>query len=170
MHQGWVLLATVFSGGPVCEYCGCRQVEPIAELMDEHLELLEIAGDLRRDLLEGAPSRAATRREELVALLTRHTGVEEAGVFAALKAQGDYADEVEVLEGEHLSLDRAAASLDLGSPAAVDELDRLVHELTEHIDKENLGIFPVAVVTLGATGWDIVDRGRQQAMSRRPEV
>jgi hemerythrin-like domain-containing protein len=37
-------------------------------------------------------------------------------------------------------------------------LERLVADLSDHIDKENLGIFPVAVVTLGATGWDIVER------------
>ena len=36
----------------MCEYCGCRQVEPIADLMDEHMVLLEVAGDLRRALLE----------------------------------------------------------------------------------------------------------------------
>ena len=37
----------------MCEHCGCRGVEPIAELMDEHFELLEIAGDIRRDLASG---------------------------------------------------------------------------------------------------------------------
>lgn len=36
----------------MCEYCGCRQVEPIAELMDEHMTLLELAGDLRGAPLE----------------------------------------------------------------------------------------------------------------------
>ncbi|HEX6248882.1 MAG TPA: hemerythrin domain-containing protein [Nocardioidaceae bacterium] len=147
----------------MCEYCGCRQVEPIAELMDEHMRLLEIAGDLRRALLEQDAARALRERDALTVLLGSHTGVEEAGVFAALKEQGDYVEQVDELEGEHVSLDAAAAALDLDSPGAVDALDRLVTDLTGHIDKENLGIFPVAVVTLGATGWDIVDRAHARA-------
>lgn len=147
----------------MCEYCGCRQVEPIADLMDEHMELLEITGDLRRALLDHDTVRAVTKRDALVNLLSRHTGREEAGVFAALKAQGDYLDEVVALEGEHVSLDEAVAALDLEAPAAVPLLDRLAGELSDHIDKENLGIFPVAVVTLGATGWDIVERAGERS-------
>jgi hemerythrin-like domain-containing protein len=147
----------------MCEYCGCRQVEPIADLMDEHMELLEITGDLRRALLDHDAVRAVTKRDALVNLLSRHTGREEAGVFAALKAQGDYLDEVVALEGEHVSLDEAVAALDLESSAAVVLLDRLAGELSDHIDKENLGIFPVAVVTLGATGWDIVERAGERS-------
>lgn len=147
----------------MCEYCGCRQVEPIADLMDEHMSLLEIAGDLRRALTEQDGARAAVKRAQLVDLLAGHTGREEAGVFAALKAQGDYVDEVEALEGEHVSLDQAVADLDLEAPDAVDVLDRVTAVLTDHIDKENLGIFPVAVVTLGATGWGIVERAHEQS-------
>ena len=147
----------------MCEYCGCRQVEPIADLMDEHMALLEVAGDLRRALLAGDGVTAASKRAELVDQLSRHTGREEAGVFAALKAQGDYVDEVDALEGEHVTLDQALAALDLRAPGAVEVLDRVVAELTEHVDKENLGIFPVAVVTLGATGWDIVERAHEKS-------
>lgn len=145
----------------MCEYCGCRQVEPLADLMDEHLRLLEITGDLRRDLDAGDHSAAAAKRTELVDLLGAHTRREEAGIFAALRAQGDYVDEVDALEGEHVSLDRAVAALDLDAPDAVETLDRVVADLSDHIDKENLGIFPVAVVTLGATGWEVVERAHE---------
>lgn len=147
----------------MCEYCGCRQLEPIGELMDEHDFLIEIAGDLRRALLEGDAAHALTKRDELVDLLGRHTQVEEAGIFAALKDQGDYVDEVDALEGEHVSLDKAVAALDPDAPDAVAVLDALVADLSDHIDKENNGIFPVAVVTLGARGWDVVDRARERA-------
>jgi hemerythrin-like domain-containing protein len=147
----------------VCEYCGCRQVEPIADLMDEHLRLLEIVGDLRRALAAGDRAEAATRRAELVDLLARHTAREEAGVFTALRLQGEYVDEIDVLEGEHSSLDAAVAAIDLDAADAVTELDRFVADLTDHIDKENLGIFPVAVVTLGATGWEVVERAHERS-------
>jgi hypothetical protein len=33
----------------------------------------------------------------------------------------------------------------------------MMDDLVLHIDKENLGIFPVTVVTLGASGWAIVE-------------
>ena len=149
----------------MCEYCGCRQVEPIADLMDEHMHLLEIAGDLRRALLEDDRVRSVAKRTELVDLLSSHTSREEAGVFTALRAQGEYVDEVDVLESEHVSLDRTVAALDLDSPTAVEGLDRLVADLSDHIDKENLGIFPVAVVTLGATGWAVVERAHERSKS-----
>lgn len=145
----------------MCEYCGCRQVEPIAELMDEHLQLLDLAGALRRALVAEDTARASTVREQLVDLLARHTSREEAGLFTALRAQGDYVEQVDALEGEHVTLDAAAAALDLPDPGAVDALDRLAADLGEHIDKEDLGIFPVSVVTLGAAGWEIVDRARK---------
>jgi hemerythrin-like domain-containing protein len=145
----------------VCEYCGCRQVEPLADLMDEHLRLLEIAGDLRRALEAGDRAAAAERRVELVDLLTVHTRREEAGIFAALRSQGDYVDEVDALESEHVTLDQAVAALDLDAPDAVGMLERVVADLSDHIDKENLGIFPVAVVTLGATGWEVVERAHE---------
>ena len=149
----------------MCEYCGCRQVEPIAELMDEHMTLLELAGDLRRALVQEDAARALGIRDQLADLLARHTGVEEAGVFTALRQQGDYVEQVTELEGEHVSLDRAVADLDLAKPDAVEALDAVVADLGEHIDKENLGIFPVAVVSLGATGWGIVDEAHAAARS-----
>ena len=147
----------------MCEYCGCRQVEPIADLMDEHLRLLEIAGDLRRALVRGDRDVAVTKRGELVDLLSRHTAREEAGVFTALRAHGEYVDEVDALESEHVSLDQAVAALDLDAPTVTAGLDRLVADLSDHIDKENLGIFPVAVVTLGATGWAVVERAHERS-------
>lgn len=144
----------------MCEYCGCRQVEAIADLMDEHLALLDLAGDLRRALVAGHLDAARGSLSRLLPLLSSHVVAEEAGVFAALKEQGDFADEVEELEGEHVGLDAAFTGLDLSSPTVLEELDEAVADLRDHIDREDLGVFPVAVVTLGATGWSIVDAAR----------
>lgn len=147
----------------MCEHCGCRQVEPIAELMDEHLELLELAGDLRRAVLAGDRDRAESLRGGLVGLLSSHTGREEAGVFAALRAEGEFVEEVDSLESEHDDLDVAMARLDLDARSALEQVDRFVADLTIHIDRENLGIFPVAVVTLGSTGWSVVERAHERS-------
>ena len=146
----------------MCEHCGCRGVEPIAELMDEHLDLLELAGDLRRALDAGDRGAAAAALAVLGGRLDRHVRREERGIFAALRDQGDFVDEVEALEGEHLSFDAALAALDPGAADFDERVTRLLHDLDEHVERENLGIFPVSVVTLGARGWEMVGRAHAQ--------
>jgi hemerythrin-like domain-containing protein len=140
-------------------------VEPLAELMDEHLALLDLGGDVRRHLVAGDRAAAFASLEVVGRLLDRHVGREERGVFTALKEQGDFTDAVEDLEAEHVSFDQQLATLD---PAADDFGDRvmeLLEELSLHIAKENLGIFPVAVVTLGARGWETVGKAHDEEPS-----
>jgi len=142
----------------MCGHCGCQGVGAIGELREEHAALVDAAHDVRRALGAGDRSTAAARLTGLVTHLTRHVQREEQGIFTALREQGDFAEEVEALEGEHLALDAAIASLD---PAGVDFEARvlgLLEELDEHIEREDLGIFPVSVVTLGAAGWGTVER------------
>ena len=45
----------------MCEHCGCRGIEPIADLMDEHYEILDIAGDVRRLLAADDRHAAAAK-------------------------------------------------------------------------------------------------------------
>lgn len=56
---------------------------------------------------------------------------------------------------------------DLGggnTSAAMARLTALVAHLDVHVERGDFGIFPVSVVTLGATGWEIVN----QAHTRSP--
>jgi hemerythrin-like domain-containing protein len=152
----------------MCEHCGCRGVEPIAELMDEHLALLELAGEATRHLANEQPEAAMRTLEHLAGQLDRHVGREERGVFTALKDQGDFADAVADLEAEHIAMDRQLSMLDASSPDFATRVRRLLDELSEHIDKENLGVFPVAVVTLGADGWDVVDSAHSAEPTSSP--
>lgn len=76
----------------MCEHCGCRGVRPIAELMDEHYVLLDLAGDIRRSLAAGDHPAAEAALRRLARLLARHVGREERGVLAAVKQQGDFAE------------------------------------------------------------------------------
>ena len=140
----------------MCEHCGCRGVEPIAELMDEHFALLDLGGDLRRALAaEDRPTVVATLAE-LTDRLGRHVGREERGIFTALTQQGDFADAVRGLEAEHAAFDTSLARLDPERAGFAEDLLALLEDLVEHIDKENLGLFPAAVVTLGARGWETI--------------
>jgi hemerythrin-like domain-containing protein len=140
----------------MCEHCGCRGAEPIAELMDEHFVLLELSGDIRRALTAQDHDGAAALLSRLEGLLGTHVRREERGVFTALRADGEFVGTVEELEAEHLDLDHALEGLDPRADDFGRRVEGLLDELSEHIDKENLGLFPVSVVTLGASGWATV--------------
>lgn len=146
----------------MCEYCGCRGVPPIAELMEEHDVILVDAHEVRAALRTGDRGEVVERLRHLATHLDPHVRREERGVFAALREQGDWIEEVVLLEGEHRDLDAGIAALDVSDP----EFDRhvldLLHDLEEHVERENLGIFPVSVVTLGASGWEVVQHARDE--------
>ncbi len=140
----------------MCEHCGCRGVEPIARLMDEHLALLDLGGEIKRHLAAGDRRAAWELLARFAHELDHHVDREERGLFQALKDQGDFGDAVTELEGEHADFDEAISELGLADDDLEARVDELLAHLSLHIDKENLGIFPVAVVTLGAEGWNTV--------------
>lgn len=142
----------------MCEHCGCRQIEPLAELMDEHFALLDAASDIEVALRHREHARAAELLGRLAALLDQHVRREEDGVFTALKETGEFVEEVVELEQEHVDFYARIAALDPAVPHFADEVRALFVHLSHHIDREDLGIFPVSVVTLGSHGWDTVAR------------
>ena len=150
----------------MCAHCGCHDVPAIRELVDEHESLQDQAYAVRRALASGDRHLAAELLTPLVAHLEQHVAREEDGVFTALRDQGDFVDEVEALEGEHLSfavaLEQLGDPADDGFPARV---QTLLSTLDVHIEREDLGIFPVSVVTLGAEGWETVDRAHRERPS-----
>jgi len=105
----------------------------------------------------------------LISWLTRHVEREEQGIFTALRKHGEFADEVIALEGEHISLDATVASLDPDRDDFDATVSDLLTELDVHIEREDLGIFPVSVVTLGATGWATVEHAHAAHPSFLPE-
>jgi hemerythrin-like domain-containing protein len=144
----------------MCEHCGCRQIEPIAELMDEHYALLDEAHEVRKAMSAGDRATALTHLTTLVRHLDRHVRREEEGIFAALRAQDEFLEEVDQLEKEHRSFDEAIADLDPDGREFERRVSDLLHDLDEHVERENLGIFPVSVVTLHDRGWDMVEEAR----------
>lgn len=145
----------------MCEYCGCKQMPAIGELMAEHAALLDEASGVRGALDAGDRTLAHERLTAMVGHLVRHVDREEAGVFTALREDGEFADEVAALEGEHRDLDSAISALDPSDPGYTDAVLRLFDDLAEHIEREDLGVFPVSVVTLRSAGWDVVTRAHE---------
>lgn len=149
----------------MCEYCGCREVPAIAELMDEHTALMEQAHLVRQDLGHGDDHAAMTRLTALVGSLDRHMNREEAGIFRAIRSSGEFVDEIDALEGEHRDFSAAVAALDPGATSFADQVGTLLDDLDVHVEREDLGIFPVSVVTLGATGWAMVEAAHEDSPS-----
>lgn len=132
--------------------------------MDEHTALVDLAHYVRHDLSAGNPSVAMSRLTGLIDRLDRHVRREEDGIFRAMRTAGEFLDELDDLEGEHRNFATAIAALDADSADFTAEVTRLLDDLALHVEREDLGISPVSVVTLGATGWAIVD----QAQTRSP--
>jgi hemerythrin-like domain-containing protein len=149
----------------MCHHCGCRGVEAIRELMDEHTALIDQVYVVRQALESGNPTDAVAGLVNLFSRLERHVQREEAGIFRALRSLGEFRDEVDDLVGEHGHLERAIAALDPGSPDFPAVVEHLLDDLALHIDREDYGIFPVSVVTLGAGGWAMVDRAHAASPS-----
>lgn len=149
----------------MCGHCGCHGVPPIRELVDEHVSLVEDAAVLRGALSRGDRALAAEVLGRLVAHLDNHVRREEDGIFAALRTDGDFVDEVDALEGEHRDLDGAVAALDPDDPGFDRAVQGLLADLEAHIEREDLGIFPVAVVTLGRSGWETIEQAHARTKS-----
>lgn len=153
----------------MCEYCGCRAVPLIGELMYEHDALLDQAVHIRHALLRQRWDLAAQLLDVFSHLVRSHVAREEAGVFRALRDAEAFVDEVVDLEADHVDLDLALSGLDPLRPEGLqDRFDALVRDLTEHIEREDLGVFPVAVVSLGAGGWATVERAHAARPSFLP--
>ena len=154
----------------MCEHCGCRGVPPVAELMDEHRALLDEAHRVRAALGRGDRSAAVRELAALGTHLERHVVREERGIFMALRENGEFVEEVEALEAEHRGFDAAVAALDAAGDTFEGAVLALLGDLEEHVEREDLGIFPVSVVTLGASGWERVALAHAQVPSFLGEV
>jgi len=130
--------------------------------MDEHAALLEQAHHVRQDLSAGRPESAQERLTGLVRDLERHVRREEDGIFRALRATGDFIDEIDELEVEHRDFAELINGLQPDSAEFEAQVRQLLDDLGVHVEREDLGIFPVSVVTLGASGWEIIDQAHTE--------
>src|SRR3982751_6595498 len=65
----------------VCDHCGCRGVDAIRELMDEHTALIDQSYGVRQAFRADDSSEAMTLLTALVLRLERHVHREEDGIF-----------------------------------------------------------------------------------------
>ena len=135
----------------MCNYCGCRDFPLIGRLSAEHEAIANAAGRLRTAVLAG--DEALPALDALLDLLLPHTDVEERGLFVELRAEGSLADAVTKLCAEHDDIHGVLGGVDRAAPdwpAVLAALDRL----HRHIDNEEHGLFPAAVIALPIPAWD----------------
>ena len=82
-----------------------------------------------------------------------------------MRSAGEFLEEVDELEGEHRDFAAVIARLEIGAHDYEAEVLSLLDDLAVHVEREDLGIFPVSVVTLGADGWEIIERAHQESPS-----
>ena len=143
----------------MCSYCGCDSIEVIGRFMDEHVEIINATGDLRRAVEGGDADEVRRGVDGVAGLLGPHTGAEEVGLFSVMKKQDEFLDYVTQLCGEHVGLD------DLLARVATEPDPTLRHQVFElfeealraHIDREDNSLFPAAAVSLVGPDWDEID-------------
>ncbi len=143
----------------MCDHCGCRDLTPVARLMDEHDRLRELTAHIRRHLSAGDDVSAREHLRRLLLELAPHVAKEEGVLFPLLRRSDELEGHVGVLEEEHADLYDAVDDLDDATGAEWnDRVLRLLHDLGEHMYKEDFGLFPAALATLDGADWDAMDR------------
>jgi hemerythrin-like domain-containing protein len=148
----------------MCQYCGCRQVPLIRDYIDEHEHIVDAGDDALRALDRGDLGRAQQSVSRMRDILTSHWAGEEAGVFTVMsETDASYAEYVEVLVGEHRSLAAFLNVFDITLPAHRERLRFEVESLSEHIAREEDGLFPATLTTLSGDQWDRAIKAWQDA-------
>jgi hemerythrin-like domain-containing protein len=150
----------------VCEYGGCQSLTAIDELTREHSAALDLLRQ-GRSAVEGDDGPAAVETcRRLLELLGPHTAVEEGALFPAMARE--HPEHVEVLTLEHEVVHSAFADIASGGTGA----DAWPHRfaaaldvLSEHIYKEQDGLFPAALIGLDSSDWDLVEDVRARVGS-----
>ena len=154
----------------MCEYCGCQSLASIGELTREHDEVVRLISHLRPAHRNGDIARMAELARRITTVLVPHTRVEEHGLFPAMAA--DFPDRIAALEAEHRQVEsvlaEAADGVTPADPAWPGRLLEAMAMLREHILKEQDGVFPAALATLGTEEWEAVDKVRAEAGTALP--
>lgn len=150
----------------MCEHCGCRQFPVVGRLSEEHLRIHEVSGRLRRAIRVGDDAAARRWLGELTDLLAPHVATEESGLFAELRGDEVAREFVERLCDDHDDLATALRQPDGERPdwtAVLAGLD----QLQDHIDKEEYGVFPAAVILLSMPAWERITAAAPGTVSTR---
>jgi hypothetical protein len=135
----------------MCSYCGCDGESAIAALMADHAVIGDLAYRIGRAVDDERLEVAAGLTAQLAEAFTRHSLLEEAGLFAQMRQAGAATDEIDRLVADHERLRPALSAPDPTSDPS--RLRRLLTELTRHAEVEDDDLFPFAMQQLPDARW-----------------
>lgn len=153
----------------MCDYCGCRRSDVIAELSDEHERILELAYTLRDSALSRDQATAMAAAHALQLLLVPHTRKEEEGLFQQLRRRWETDGRLAVLVDEHREIEDLLRGITSGR-GWHEAAQRATSVLSEHILAEETDLFPYALYELDADQWTMVEAVHEAVNAARPEA
>ncbi len=135
----------------MCSYCGCEAEPVIERLMDDHALISDLIYRIREALADGRGGEAESLAGRLSAEFSRHSRIEEAGLFAQLREAGEAVEELDGLIADHELLRPALAQPALA--ADPDRLYALLSAVTRHAEVEDNDLFPFALQQLPNERW-----------------
>ena len=139
----------------MCSYCGCRNIPMIAKLNAEHDAIVNSTYALQVALREQDVESAKTAGKILGELLHPHTQREQVGLFAEMKKDELFTEHIASLCAEHDELDEELSLIATGD---LTRITAMITLLTNHIDREENGLFPAALAYLDDSQWDTIQR------------
>jgi iron-sulfur cluster repair protein YtfE (RIC family) len=126
----------------------------IRDYVAEHERATTLGGDAVRAMDHGDLTHARELLDAMLTELRSHWEGEENGLFAVMRTDPDYAAYIEPLEAEHRELAALLSDPDLRDTAVQEQIRVAVHDLDEHISKEEDGLFPASLIALSGADWD----------------
>ena len=134
----------------MCDYCGCREEGPTAELAAEHVQLAVLSQKLKDGLR--AKEDISETFKEFTTLLEMHAAKEEVGLFPKVETLGVMDDQIAQLIAEHETLhhqlEHGPSGRDVGAALKL---------LAQHIDDEEFGLFPHIFHALDPEDWEEIE-------------
>ncbi|MEI2637818.1 MAG: hemerythrin domain-containing protein [Microthrixaceae bacterium] len=134
----------------MCDYCGCRESGPTAELAAEHVKLQLLSERLKARL--DAKEDISDLFTEFTALLEMHAAKEEVGLFPKVNGLKVMDDQIAQLIAEHEQLHEQ-----LGSGPVERDVRAAIKLLSQHIDDEEFDLFPHVIHALDPEDWDEIE-------------
>lgn len=151
----------------MCEYCGCQNLEVIADLTAEHEALRDLGRELTGAVAADDRHAAARCAGLMLDVLAPHTKVEEGGLFPAMAAE--FPEIIGDLTDDHFRIEADLRQIADGHTHNWASLaEAVVAELFEHILKEQDGVFPASLSVLRPDEWEQVAAVRAKIVEGLP--
>jgi len=138
----------------MCHYCGCRQIPLIIDFIAEHDAATSLAAAAIASIDAGDLEGARGLLDKLAGDLRAHWAGEEHGLFEVMGQSDEYADYIAALVKEHRELEMLLDAVDLTREGDRAALRAAIDELAPHIRKEEDGLFPAALISMGGDDWN----------------